>query len=175
MDEKRKKLTSVFLVFCLVALSGNLMGKERKGVKLAIKKIDEQQVNGELITVKPDSLLLLDSETGSDVSVNIEDIKAIKIVKKSLAYELGLGGFLATAAYRGVAHSSIRREEEGEAATQHFLGTTLVIGAIAGAVGVLIGVALGIDKTIKIEGKSDVEIDAALKKLSKKARVPNYQ
>ena len=57
MNGKRKKLISVFLVFSLVALSGSLMGKERKGAKLTIQKKDGQKVMGELITVKPDSLL----------------------------------------------------------------------------------------------------------------------
>ncbi len=100
MNEKRKKFTSLFLVFCLVALSGNLIGSERKGVKLDIQKIDGQEIMGELVTVKPDSLLLLDSE-GVDVSVDIGDVKAIKIMKKSLAYELGLVGFLGGAGYSG--------------------------------------------------------------------------
>ena len=175
MNEKRKKFTSLLLVFSLVALSGNLMAKERKGAKLAIQEKDGQQVKGELITVKPDSLLLLDSETGSDVSVDIEDVKAIKIVKTSKAYELGLGAFLVGAAIRGVGHSLVRREETADEATQHFFQDSIIAGAICAAAGIIIGMALGIDKTIKIEGKSDMEIDAVLEKLRKKARVPNYQ
>jgi hypothetical protein len=174
MNEKRKKLTSLFLVFCLVALSGNLIGSERKGVKLDIQKIDGQKVMGELVTVKPDSLLLLDSE-GVDVSVDIEDVKTIKVMKKAKAYELGLVGFLAGAGYSGVAHSGTRKEQVGEEATQHFLFKTIAIGGIAAAAGIIIGIVLGIDKTIKIEGKSDVEIDAVLEKLSKKARIRNFQ
>lgn len=174
MNEKRRKLTSLFLVFALVALSGNLIGKERKGVKLDIQKIDGQKVNGELITVKPDSLLLLDSE-GVDVSVDIKDVESIKILKKSKAYELGLAGFLVGATIRGVGHSMVRKEEVGEETTQHFFQASIVWGFYAGVAGIVIGMALGIDKTIKIEGKSDVEIDAALEKLSKKARIRNFQ
>ena len=174
MNGKRKKLISVFLVFSLVALSGSLMGKERKGAKLTIQKKDGQKVMGELITVKPDSLLLLDSE-GIDVSVDIGDVKAIKIMKKSLAYEFGLSGFLVGAAVSGVTHSGTRKEEVGEEATQHFVFKTIAIGGITAVVGIIIGMAFGIDKTIKIEGKSDVEIDAALEKLRKKARIRNYQ
>ena len=174
MNKKRKKFTSLFLVFSLVALSGNLMAKERKGVKLAIQKIDGQQVNGELITVKPDSLLLLDSE-GVDVSVDIKDVESIKILKKSKAYELGLAAFLVGATIRGVGHSMVRKEKVGEETTQHFFQASIVWGFYAGVAGIIIGMALGIDKTIKIEGKSDVEIDAVLEKLRKKARIRNYQ
>ncbi len=174
MNEKRKKLTSLFLVFSLVALSGNLMAKERKGAKLAIQKKDGQEVMGELITVKPDSLLLLDSE-GVDVSVDIGDVKAIKIVKRSKAYELGLAAFLIAATIRGVGHSMLRKEKVGTEPMQHFFQASIGWGLYGGAAGIIIGMAMGIDKTIKIEGKSDVEIDAALEKLRKKARVPNYQ
>ena len=174
MNEKRKKLTSLLLVFSLVVLSGNLIGKERKGVNLTITKKDGQEVMGELITVKPDSLLLLDSE-GVDVSVGIGDVKSIKIMKRSKAYELGLSGFLVGAAYSGIAHSGTRKDQVGEEATQHFVFKTIAIGAMTAAAGIIIGMVLGIDKTIKIEGKSDVEIDAALEKLSKKARIRDFQ
>ncbi len=174
MNEKRKKLTSLFLVFSLVALSGNLIGSERKGVNLDIQKIDGQKVMGELVTVKPDSLLILDSE-GVDVSVDIKDVKTIKVLKKSKGYELGLAGFLVGAGYSGIAHSGTRKDQEGEEATQHFVFKTIAIGGITALAGIIIGMALGIDKTIKIEGKSDVEIDAVLEKLSKKARIRNFQ
>jgi len=34
---------------------------------------------------------------------------------------------------------------------------------------------MGMNKVIQIQGKSDTEIQQALEKLSKKARVPNFQ
>ncbi len=82
MNPTGKKLISLFLIFTFMMLSANLYAKERRGAKLIIKKKDGQQVEGELITVKPNSLLLLNSE-GKDVSVDIADIKVIRIVKKS--------------------------------------------------------------------------------------------
>lgn len=75
MNKKRKKFTSLFLVFSLVALSGSLIGKERKGAKLAIQKKNGQQVMGELITVKPDSLLLLDSENKEGIEVLLVEFR----------------------------------------------------------------------------------------------------
>ena len=69
----------------------------------------------------------------------------------------------------------VRKEKVGEETTQHFFQASIVWGFYAGVAGIIIGMAFGIDKTIKIEAKSDVEIDAALEKLRKKARVPNYQ
>ncbi len=76
-----KKFTALFLVFSLMMLSVNLYAKERRGAKLIVTKKDGQQVEGELITVKPNSLLLLDTE-GKDVSIDIEEIKIIRVVKK---------------------------------------------------------------------------------------------
>jgi len=82
--KKGKKFIALFLVFSLMMLSVNLYAKERRGAKVVITKTNGQQIRGELITVKPNSLLLLDTE-GKDVSVGIGDIKVITIVKKSKA------------------------------------------------------------------------------------------
>ncbi|NIO48596.1 MAG: hypothetical protein GTN73_04040, partial [Candidatus Aminicenantes bacterium] len=86
-----KKLISLFLVFSLMMLSVNLYAKERRGATLIITKKDGQRIKGELITVKPNSLLLLDTE-GKDVSVDIADIRVIRVVKRSkLLLGAGLG------------------------------------------------------------------------------------
>jgi hypothetical protein len=94
MNPTSKKLVSLFLIFSLMMLSANLYAKERRGAKLIITKKDGQLIEGELITVKPNSLLLLNTE-GKDVSVDIADIKIIKVVKKSMVVWGALGGLLA--------------------------------------------------------------------------------
>ena len=70
----------------------NLYAKERRGAKIKIYKTKPYMegtpweippdISGELITVKQDSLLLLDAE-GKDVSVAISEIKVIVVMKKS--------------------------------------------------------------------------------------------
>jgi hypothetical protein len=93
MNPASKKFISLFLAFSLVMLSVNLYAKERRGAKLIVTKLDGLLTEGELITVKPNSLLLLDTE-GKDVSIDIVDIKVIRILKKSKTL-LGAGlGFL---------------------------------------------------------------------------------
>ena len=59
---------SLLLVFSILALSGNLFAKEKRGADLIIQKKDGQHVRGELIAVKKNSLLLLDRESGADVT-----------------------------------------------------------------------------------------------------------
>ncbi|MFB0519792.1 MAG: hypothetical protein ACETWC_11000 [Acidobacteriota bacterium] len=82
MNQKGKKFISLFLVLSQVMLSAILDAGANRRAKLVITKKDGQQIEGELITVKPNSLLLLDTE-GKDVSVAIANIKVIRMVKKS--------------------------------------------------------------------------------------------
>ena len=93
MNPTGKKFISLFLVFSLVMLSVDLYAKERRGAKLIITKKDGQQIRGELITVKPNSLLLLNTE-GRDVSIKIEEIKEIVLMKRVNALGGAIAGFL---------------------------------------------------------------------------------
>jgi hypothetical protein len=170
MNPSSKKFISLFLVFSLMMLSVNLYAKERRGANLNITKKDGQQIEGELITVKPNSLLLLDTE-GKDVSVGIVEIKII-IVKKSKAL-LGAGlGFLVGAAI-GAAVGSLLSEAWW---WDHGAEICAVIGGLAfGIRGGFIGSSEGKDKTIHFEGMTDSEIQEALDYLRKKARIRDYE
>ena len=159
-------------------LSVNLYAKERRGAKLIVTQKDGQQIEGELITVKipQKSLLLLDTE-GKDVSIDITDIKIIKIVKKSkvllgagLGFLIGAGaGALIGLAIWGGGSSDIFTDFEG----------AMVCGVKSALPGALIGgiwgAVEGIDKTVQIEGKSDIEIAELLAKLRRKARIRDYK
>jgi hypothetical protein len=163
-------------------LSVNLYAKERRGAKLIITKKDGQLIEGELITVKPNSLLLLDTE-GKDVSVDIVDIKVIIVVKKSKFwkgsfYGLLLGGGLGVAALV----SAISSSEDGDTTFgQVILGIAYcayyvgIGGAVGFFIGGLIGAFVGTDKTIHFEGMTNSEIREALEKLRKKARIRDYR
>ncbi len=153
--------------------------KERKhGTKLIITKTDGQQIRGELITVKPKSLLLLDTE-GKDVSVGIKDVRVIKIVKRP-KFKTGarLGGLIGWVG--GVLYAAISYEEPHEGAGIA-LGILygLVLGIIGGGTGALIGGIVGAavitDETIQIEGMTDIEIKETMDKLRKKARIRDYR
>ncbi len=174
MKAKDKKLIALFLIFSLVMLSANLYAKERRGAKLIITKKDGQLIKGELITVKPNSLLLLDTE-GKDVSVDIADIEVITIVKKSKVWTgAGLGALIGG----GVAAlcNELFWKANGEQYMKHII--TAFVGVIGGAagglIGALVGARAGTDKTIQIEGRPDLEIRETLEYLGKKARVPDY-
>ena len=174
MNPTSKKLISLFLVFSLVMLSVHLYAKESRGAKLIITKKDGQQIEGELITAKPNSLLLLNTE-GKDVSVDIEEIKVIRVKKKSKVL-LGVGLGMVVGGGGGALISIISGwsvYEGGEGMAAVLSGG---VGAIAGLlIGGTIGAAVGKDKTIQIEGMTDLEIQEAMDKLRKKARIRNYR
>jgi len=145
----------------------------RKQGDIVITKKDGHEIEGELITVKENSLLLLDIY-GEDASIEIRDIRTIRIVKKS---KVGLGSLIGGAAglVGGMVITAISADPIDDASiyfTGFILGALLsvpgsVLGGIAGAVA-------GIDEIIQIEGMSDLQISYALEKLRKKARIRDY-
>ena len=78
-----KRFTALLLLFSILTLSIPLSAKKRKGADIIVQRLDGQQVRGELISVQQDSLLLLDRDSGADVSVELNKIKIIKIIQKS--------------------------------------------------------------------------------------------
>jgi len=160
--------------------SGNLAAKERRGAELIVQTQNGQGVGGELIAVKQNSLLLLDSRSGADVSVDIADIVLVQIVKKSKAGQGALFGFLAGAGLGAIVVAAGKAKQE-EDPWQNFWESTFDVGAfvflvLTGTiVGLTIGAICGKDQTIKFEGKSPEEFKSILAKLKKRARIPNFQ
>jgi len=172
---KKKVLVFVMISSLLICL-GNLMAKERRGAGLVITKTDGQQIKGELIAVKETSLLLLDSQSGADVSAEIKHIKHITLEKKSKFIQgaglgLGIGG--GAGAVFGVLMYDVIYIDLDKAGYAALFGAA---GAVLGAViGGTVGASRGKDETIQVEGKSDTEIKEILEKLRRQARVPDSQ
>lgn len=106
-----RKAISLFLVLSTLAFSMPLSAKEKKGADLIIQKTNGIQVRGELIAVKLNSLILRDRESGAGVSVDIRNIRVLKIKKKSKTL-LGAGvGLIVGGAF--TYHFMSTREYEG--------------------------------------------------------------
>ncbi len=198
MNPTSKKFISLFLVFSLVTINCATFGigggkRERRGAKLIIQRIGDQVketgledtpwetsammgIRGELIAVKPNSLLLLDTE-GKDVSIDIVNIKVIRVVKKSkVLFGAGLGAVICIGGW-GLAGAILAGDEPP--ACDSALEFGLMMGAcfspIAALLGGIIGGVAGTDKTIHFEGMTDSEVREALEKLRKKARIRDYK
>ena len=171
-----RKIVAVLLVFSLLLLSGSLYA-EKKGAELVVVKLDGKLAIGELITVKKDSLLLMEKESGADISVRVGDINKVTIIKKSKTL-LGAGiGFLAGAgigALGGLIGWDTWSWAPQDTKTKYRV--VAGVGAIVGLIGATVGALIMSDsKTIQIEGKSDSEIKQILEDLRKKARIPDFQ
>ena len=167
---KEQKFITLFLIISLLILPMTLTANERRGADLVIYKTDGDQVRGELIAVKENSLLLKEKNSGADVTAGIGEIRSIKIVKKSkavLGATIGgaLGALSAYAAYKAPEPAIFEMEAP----------VILGVAAIGILIGGGVGAIAGTDKTIQIEGKSDAEIKKISEDLRKKARVPDFQ
>ena len=168
-----KKFISLLLVFSVLALSMPLTAKERKGADLIIQKTDGTQVRGELIAVKQTSLLLMERESGADVTIDIEEVSVIRIVKKSKAL---LGGGLGLLVFGGTSFGvALIRGDFDVQEPEVALAICAIIGGIGALIGGLMGFAAGRDEKIQFEGKAKVQIQSYLERLRKKARVRNAQ
>jgi hypothetical protein len=172
MNPARKKFISLFLISSLMMGSVTLYAKERRGAKVLITKRDGKLFEGELITVKPTSLLLLTKE-GKDQSVDIADIKVIRVINKSKILS-GAGPGLLIGGGTGALIGFLSGDDSGYVGLSA-ADKALVLGIGLGTIGLLIGgvggAFAGADKTFLIEGKHPVVIKSALNYLRKKARV----
>lgn len=155
--------------------SGAVLGQARPtGAQLVITKTDGTEINGELIGVKQDSTLILESSSRIGASIDISDIKVIKIAKGSKTVEGFVLGFLVGGAV-GAAISATSYSGGGWGRGFDALGGGIVGGLAGGLLGGVTGISVHNYETFRIEGKSQEQIKAVLEKLRSKARFPEYQ
>lgn len=159
----------------MLVLPGSLSARGRHGAAVVITLKDGQSVSGELIAVKPDSLLLF---VGKDETVDLAGISSVRIVRRSRALLGAVCGFVAGVA--GTAIYASAQEEVEDPWTGFWQGMS-VIGAgllfIGSGTGLGIGAGLlaGKDKTIWLEGRSEPEVARALAYLRRRARIRDLE
>jgi hypothetical protein len=163
----RRKSIALLLTFSIMALYTNLLAYEKRGSQLVVEKLDRRRVFGELIAVRGHSLLLLSD--GGDVSINLHEVKAIKIGRKSKTWLGAAIGFSL-----GTGYAIYDLSDEG-ALLRGYVIWPLVAGGALALVGAGLGSMFGVDKSIQIEGKTEKETKQILEDLRKKARVPDFQ
>ena len=158
-------------IIVFLALPADLSAMERRGAELIVTRLDGSQVGGELIAVKRDSLLLL--SYGRDESIDLADIKTVRIVKKSLAGKGALYGFLVGAVGGAGVGLAMGRTDAFEEKTPLVLG--VFGGAIGALSGLLLGSVAGLDSNFTVAGKSEAAVSAYWDKLraySREGRLP---
>jgi hypothetical protein len=154
-------MTSV-VIAGLLGLPAGLSAKPRRGADIIVTRLDGSQHEGELIAVKTDSLLLLSA--GKDLSIDIADIRAIRIVRKSRAgLFAGLGG---AAGLAGIGALVMGGAGDVDYPTQKVL-----IGAGVGALaGFFAGMVKGIDSKFMVAGQPEAVVIEYWKKLGARSR-----
>lgn len=179
----KRFLVLIAVIFLLV--SGNLgaMGPKH-GAELLIQKRDGQDVRGELIAIKQNSLLLLESESSADVSVGVSDIEVIIFENKpKVMTRAGLGLLIGASAgvLLGFMYGSDEPGgiDEPDRVSRSASKKALTLGAFFGLLGTLGGgIAGGLegsDEIIFMEGKSESEVKEVLEELRSKARFPDHR
>jgi len=153
-----------------------LAAGERRGAEVVVSMRDGTQVSGELIAVKKDSLLLLAGGpiADTDLTVALNEIKEIKIVKKSrlwngLGYGLLIGG--GGGALVGFASGDDPPGWVSFTAPQKAMLCGVVFGGLGMILGAIGGGLSGIDESILIGDKSKSALSPILDKLAKVARI----
>lgn len=163
---------SIFF-FCLLNVleSGN-----KRGAEIVVQRNDGDQVHGELIAVKKASLLLLESESGRDVSVNLNEIEIIHILKGPKTGLGAISGFLVGGAV-GVAATG-KSKDCGQCPDSS--GRSILGGALLGGVGALIGALIGSasrgsNEIIVLKGLPQEQLEARIEEIRSKARIKDIK
>lgn len=151
------------LLAVALALPAGLGAQTRRGATVVVTLTDGQEFRGELIALKPDSLLLLASST-ADLSVPLGDIRVVRIVRRAPTGLLATAGFLLGSGLVGMTTEPL--DEWGWA----HAGLAGIGGAIAGLVsGLITAKDAVIDWRTEPDGTSASALDR-LQRLSRESR-----
>jgi hypothetical protein len=145
---------------------------ENKGAEVLITRIDHSQISGELIAVKSNSILILNSENDKDLSVPLTDIWTVKIIKRAKPLRgagLGFLGGAATGFFYGLINPGDAEPDSlyPKLWALVFSGPGILIGLITEGI-------FAKDRTYLIKGRPPQYQEADLKKLRSKARVKDF-
>ncbi len=165
MNKRSGRWVSAVVVCIVFTLTGSLWAREKRGASLIITFKDGHFAEGELIAVKPDSLLLL---AGRDESVALAEIRSVRVVRKSQALVGGLCGLAA-----GVTLAACIAGDTDLGPFSPFADLAAAVTLIPSGIGLGAGAGAlaGKDKIIRLEGMTEPQVRVALAYLRKKARV----
>jgi hypothetical protein len=146
---------------------------QRKGARVMIAMRAGGPVEGELIAVKPSSLLIVDP-SGGDRSLALADIRSVTVIRRSKAGIGGTVGLVAGAVggyFIGYASAVASGACPDCEAPLSGYGIGFLGGLFGLAIGVAVGGASGRDVVVPLGGLSEAGQAAQLKKLRQYARV----
>lgn len=171
-----RKFAAAVLALFSISLTTDAFGEQKKGSTVIITLRDGRQASGELIAVKPKSILILDP-AGKDASFDLTEIAVVKVFRRSKAGKGALTGFLIGAG-AGITAGLL---SGGSGEDSDFLGgmAGMFLGGIGGVVGLvgglLAGGSAGGELDIRFEGATELSQRTDLQKLTKYARYKEFR
>lgn len=169
MGTKALSFAVIALLAYLLVLPGGLAAKDKRGATVVVTRTDGRLVEGELIAVKPDGLVVLNPTNADAISIAAADLAGVRIVRPSKigtgALWGGLGGALVGSLLGGLS-GGVDEFTAGQAA--------FMIGFVFGGIGCLGGLGVGsllsVDTTVEFSGEPDSLVMDRLDKLRSYSR-----
>jgi hypothetical protein len=163
---------SAFLL--LSALVQNSIAREEKrGAQLRVEKLNASVLQGELLAVQGEDLIIADRESYEKVVVNFDELKSIRIIKKS-GFLKGVGLGLLTGGGSGMILGLAGGDDPpgwfSMTAGQKAALGALALGILGAGIGGVGGAIGGIDESIDVQQLSEREKVGILGKLQEKSR-----
>jgi hypothetical protein len=181
MKRTIRAIMALGLVWLLVGAPEALLAARRNGARLRMTLTNNEVVQGELIGVRGETLVLLTGQ--GDQTVGLGDVATLLIKDTSGTMIGGLTGLAAGVIVDATMWHSFNKDtsdEEGGLIIRAILTPAAIAatGLIAGGaclVGMLIGHAAHKGKTYKLQGMTQEEMRGLMETLRKHAMVPNYK
>lgn len=165
MKTKKRVLAMSALMAALLLVSLSLPARERKGARVVVEQNDGANVSGELLMVKRDGLVVAGRVGG--VIVNLNDVRSVRIVKKSKA---GTGLLLGLVGGTVIGYVLGRESPGCQDSWMTVSLSTLFIGLPCAGLGALAGLAQGKDSILNM---NEANRKILVSKLNRYARVPD--
>jgi len=174
--KRRQKIRVIILTLSFFCLLGNLSARDRKkGADIIIQKKDGKTIKGELLAVKNNEIILMDSINLSGIKLKSEEIQKITIARKSGFFKgMGLGLVIGggSGALLGLASGDDKAGWFSMTAGEKSAAGGLGLGILGALAGGIVGAIKGIDESVALEGRTQEEMDRIFQKLNTKSRFP---
>jgi hypothetical protein len=180
---KHSKMLVVMLLGLMV-LRAVSWAAERRGAQVVVSLTSGLEMQGELVAVKKDFLVLSSSSTSqgasviTDESIAVADVREVKVIRRSKAGTGALIG-LAAGAAGGAALALMQGDDSGGwvrfSVGQKIGPYALAFGLLGTATGAIAGVATGSDTIFELAHQPASQVRENLARLSRMAKIQGIQ
>lgn len=167
----KRKLAAAGLVLSIGVTAGNVFGGQKKGANVIVTLKGYREASGELIAVKPASILILD-HAGKDVSFDLKEIVVVTVFTKA---KPGKGAGVGLLVGFGIGYAFGAAVSANDQEDFHVdRGMGLIAGGAGLLIGLVAGAASGGPRDFDLLGVSQETLKKNLKTLNKYARYKEF-